>query len=87
MQIRERLQDRVFSLTAGIAVLCIMMAVIFPNQFATIENFSQILLNLSIDTIVAVGMMILMISGMFDLSVGSVVAFSGGMAGYLNVLS
>lgn len=83
MQIRERLQDRVFSLTAGIAVLCIMMAVIFPNQFATIENFSQILLNLSIDTIVAVGMMVLMISGMFDLSVGSVVAFSGGMAGYL----
>lgn len=83
MQIRERLQDRVFSLTAGIAVLSIMMAVIFPNQFATIENFSQILLNLSIDTIVAVGMMILMISGMFDLSVGSVVAFSGGMAGYL----
>ena len=83
MQIRERLQDRVFSLTAGIAVLCIMMAVIFPNQFATIENFSQILLNLSIDTIFTVGMMILMISGMFDLSVGSVVAFSGGMAGYL----
>ena len=28
-------------------------------------------------------MMILMISGMFDLSVGSVVAFSGGLAGYL----
>lgn len=83
MQIRERLQDRIFSLTAGIAVLCIIMAVIFPNQFATIENFSQILLNLSIDTIVAVGMMVLMISGMFDLSVGSVVAFSGGMAGYL----
>jgi ribose transport system permease protein len=59
------------------------MAIVFPTQFPTVENFSQILLNLSIDTIVAVGMMILMISGMFDLSVGSVVAFSGGMAGYL----
>ncbi len=83
MQIRERLQDRVFSLGAGIVVLCVAMAIVFPTQFATVENFSQILLNLSIDTIVAVGMMILMISGMFDLSVGSVVAFSGGMAGYL----
>ncbi|MGI8635228.1 MAG: ABC transporter permease [Segetibacter sp.] len=83
MQIKERLQDRVFSLGAGIVFLCVVMAIVFPTQFPTVENFSQILLNLSIDTIVAVGMMILMISGMFDLSVGSVVAFSGGMAGYL----
>lgn len=81
--IKERLQDRVISLSASILVLCIAMAIIFPAQFPTVENFSQLLLNLSIDTIVAVGMMILMISGMFDLSVGSVVAFSGGLAGYL----
>ena len=83
MHIRERLQDRVFSLAASIIILCVVMTFIFPTQFATIENFSQLLLNLSIDTIVAVGMMILMISGMFDLSVGSVVAFAGGLAGYL----
>lgn len=83
MQLKERLQDRVFSLSAAILLLCVLMTIVFPTQFATTENFSQVLLNLSIDTIVAVGMMILMISGMFDLSVGSVVAFSGGMAGYL----
>lgn len=83
MQIGKHFQDRVISLSAAILLLCIIIAVIFPNQFATIENFSQVLLNLSIDTIVAVGMMILMISGMFDLSVGSIVAFSGGLAGYL----
>jgi ribose transport system permease protein len=59
------------------------MAFVFPNRFPTIENFSQIMLNLSVDTIVAVGMMVLMIGGMFDLSVGSIVAFAGGMAGYL----
>lgn len=83
MQLKERFQDRVFSLSAAIVALCIVLSIIYPSQFPTTENFSQILLNLSIDTIVAVGMMILMISGMFDLSVGSVVAFSGGMAGYL----
>lgn len=77
------MQDRVFSLSASILVLCVIMTFIFPAQFPTIENFSQLLLNLSIDTIVAVGMMILLISGMFDLSVGSVVAFAGGLAGYL----
>jgi ribose transport system permease protein len=83
MQLKERFQDRVFSLGAAIVVLCIALSLIYPTQFPTAENFSQILLNLSIDTIVAVGMMVLMIAGMFDLSVGSVVAFSGGMAGYL----
>jgi len=83
MPLKERLQDRVFSLSASILLLCIIMTFIFPAQFPTIENFSQLLLNLSIDTIVAVGMMILLISGMFDLSVGSVVAFAGGLAGYL----
>ena len=49
----------------------------FPNTFPTFENLSQILLNLSIDTIVAVGMMLLLVSGAFDLSVGSIVAFTG----------
>jgi ribose transport system permease protein len=83
MQVKERLQDRVFTLSIAIIVLCLLLSLVYPSQFPTTENFSQILLNLSIDTIVAVGMMILMISGMFDLSVGSVVAFSGGLAGYL----
>lgn len=83
MEIKERLRDRIFSLGASIILLCIIMAFVFPNRFPTVENFSQIMLNLSIDSIVAVGMMILMIGGMFDLSVGSIVAFAGGMAGYL----
>jgi ribose transport system permease protein len=83
MQISELFRDRIFSLGASIVLLCLLMAILFPVEFPTIENFSQILLNLSIDTIVAVGMMVLMIAGMFDLSVGSVVAFSGGMSGYL----
>ncbi len=83
MQISKYFQERVASLSAAILLLCIVMTIIFPTQFATAENFSQVLLNLSIDTIVAVGMMVLMIAGMFDLSVGSIVAFSGGLAGYL----
>jgi ribose transport system permease protein len=81
--LKDRMQDRVFTLTITIVLLSIVLAVVFPGRFATTANFSQLLLNLSIDAIVAVGMMVLMISGMFDLSVGSVVAFSGGLAAYL----
>jgi ribose transport system permease protein len=83
MSLNERLQDRVFSLGVSTLLLGAVMTIIYPTQFPTLANFSQLLLNLSIDTIVAVGMMILLISGMFDLSVGSVVAFAGGLAGYL----
>lgn len=76
-------QDRVFTLSCTIILISVVSSIVFPNTFFTVDNFSQILLNVSIDAIVAVGMMILMISGMFDLSVGSVVALSGGLAGYL----
>jgi ribose transport system permease protein len=74
------LQDRIYSLALMIVLIGAGAAVVFPQTFPTFGNLSQILLNMSIDTIVAVGMMLLLISGVFDLSVGSVVAFSGGMA-------
>jgi ribose transport system permease protein len=77
------LSDRTYSLGLIIMILVIVASIVFPSKFGTFQNFSQIFLNLSIDTIVAVGMMILMISGAFDLSVGSVVAFSGCLAAYL----
>lgn len=80
---RKIFADRTSSLSITILVLIIIASLIFPGQFATFQNFSQIFLNLSIDTIVAVGMMLLMISGAFDLSVGSTVAFSGCLSAYM----
>ncbi|GAB3705474.1 sugar ABC transporter permease [Spirosoma flavus] len=77
------LQERIYSLMLTIVLVSIGAAVAFPQTFPTFGNLSQVLLNLSIDTIVAVGMMLLLISGVFDLSVGSVVAFSGGIAAYV----
>jgi ribose transport system permease protein len=81
--IQQLLRERVYSLGLTIVLVCIVASVVYPRHFPTFENGSQILLNLSIDTIVAVGMMLLLISGAFDLSVGSVVAFSGGLAAHL----
>lgn len=80
---KKLLQDRVYSLTITIVLICIFASLAFPSNFPTFENLSQVLLNVSIDSIVAVGMMLLLISGMFDLSVGSVVAFTGGLAANL----
>lgn len=79
---RQLIQERTYSLTLTILLVGISAAITFPQTFPTFGNWSQLLLNLSIDTIVAVGMMLLLVSGVFDLSVGSVVAFSGGVAAY-----
>lgn len=83
MNARKLIEDRVYSLGILLITTALITSAIFPGTFPTFENFSQILLNLSIDTIVAVGMMLLLISGAFDLSVGSIVAFTGCLTAYL----
>jgi ribose transport system permease protein len=83
MMVNKILQERVYSLGILLLVTALITSAIYPANFPTFENFSQILLNLSIDTIVAVGMMLLLISGAFDLSVGSIVAFTGCLTAYL----
>ena len=80
---KKLLPDRTFSLFFTIIITVLVACIIFPSTFATFDNFSQVLLNVSIDTIVAVGMMLLLISGSFDLSVGSVAGFTGGIAAWL----
>ncbi|MEM9833501.1 MAG: ABC transporter permease [Bacteroidota bacterium] len=81
--ILQGLQDRVVTLALTIVVMFVVCSLIWPTKFPTFDNISLVLLNLSIESIVAVGMMLLLISGMFDLSVGSVVAFSGSITAYL----
>lgn len=81
--LRKIIADRVYSLLTLVVLISIVASIIYPDTFPTFENFRQILLNLSTDTIVAVGMMVLLISGAFDLSVGSVAAFCGCLTAYL----
>lgn len=81
--LRKILEERIYTLGILLVVVFLSASVTFPSTFPTFENFRQLLLNLSIDTIVAVGMMLLLVSGAFDLSVGSVVAFTGCLSAYL----
>lgn len=80
--IKKILEERIYLLLLLLGFSGIVASIAFPGTFANFNNFSQILLNLSIDTIVAVGMMLLLVSGAFDLSVGSVVAFTGCLTAY-----
>jgi ribose transport system permease protein len=51
--------------------------------FFTSGNLLSVMLSLSIDSMMAVGMVILMVGGGFDMSVGSVLGFSGMTVGML----
>jgi ribose transport system permease protein len=76
-------ENRLYAFTVVLVLIIALASAVFSSTFPTFNNFSQILLNLSTDTIVAVGMMLLLISGTFDLSVGSTVAFVGCFTSYL----
>ena len=62
-----------------IIVILIAALSIADSNFFTLRNFLNLLNHITINGIMAAGMTILLISGSFDLSVGSVMAFTGIM--------
>jgi ribose transport system permease protein len=67
---------REFMILAIIAVFFIVMTFASP-YFLNADNLLAVMLGLSVETIIAVSMTVLLISGGFDLSVGSIAAFAG----------
>ncbi|CAN5184378.1 L-arabinose ABC transporter permease AraH [soil metagenome] len=73
--------DREKLLVVLIVALIAAMAILEPATFPTSGNAAVVLLDTAQTGILACGMMVLMISGMFDLSIGGILAFSGIAAG------
>lgn len=76
-------QDRPLILIGLIVVLSAWMSIGYPESFPHRENIAAVLLDAAQGGILTVGMMILLVSGVFDLSIGSILAFSGIVAGTL----
>src|SRR4051812_6109923 len=53
------------------------------NTFLTARNLSNLMTQMSVTGIIAVGMLMLIVSGNIDLSAGSVLGFAGGIAAYM----
>ncbi len=73
--------DRPLLLIGLIGFLIVVMAILKPATFPTEGNAVVVLLDAAQTGILAVGMMALMILGVFDLSIGGILAFSGILAG------
>lgn len=60
-----------------VLLLAGVMAAVYPNNFPTALNIQAVLLNLAPVGILVCGMMLLMITGTFDLTGGSTLALAG----------
>ena len=77
-------RQREFMIGAIVVVVCIAMSFASP-YFLSSGNILALLLGLSVEAIIAVAMTNLMVSGGFDMSVGSIVAFTGAATATLIV--
>jgi len=68
----------------GLVVVGIVMAAT-SNTFVSLANFSNVLVQVSINALIAVGMTFVILTGGIDLSVGAVMALSGTIAAMLMV--
>lgn len=83
MATRPGLPSRELLLFIAILALAAVCSFAFPASFPTLGNFTAILRNLALDGVLAVGMMLLMVSGTFDLSVGGMLSLCGVITGWL----
>jgi ribose transport system permease protein len=81
--VRSRLvQDPSFGILGLLALACLVMTVTEPS-FATAGNLTNILNAMMTISFLAIGMTVVLITGGLDLSVGSVMALSAGVAASL----
>jgi len=63
----------------GLLILCIVISFITP-RFLSVPNIKNILTQVSVNAVIAVGMSFVILTGGIDLSVGSILAISGAVA-------
>ncbi len=75
--IRRGLNASTAYMTAVLIVLLVVFSVLSPHGFATQGNLKNLVVDTSIFLVMAVGMTYVMVAAGFDLSIGSVLVFSG----------
>jgi ribose/xylose/arabinose/galactoside ABC-type transport system permease subunit len=78
----QRLSDILARYVAYFALIAVVVifGILSPDRFLTLGNLGVVLQNSAVLAIVAIGITFIIIGGSIDLSVGSVMAFSGAIA-------
>ncbi|HKQ37598.1 MAG TPA: ABC transporter permease [Verrucomicrobiae bacterium] len=80
---RKVVPSRELGLIVATLFVVLLYSVLYPVSFRSFDNFSAILRNLAFEGILALGMMLMLIGGVFDLSVGAMASMIGVITGAL----
>jgi D-xylose transport system permease protein len=79
-----RIDPRSYSMIGALAAIWLLFSLLH-ERFLTPTNLSNLFLQKSVTSILAIGMVLVIVAGQIDLSVGSLVGLTGGIAAMLNV--
>ncbi|GIQ71327.1 xylose ABC transporter permease [Xylanibacillus composti] len=79
-----KMDIRAYSMIAALIAIWLLFS-FMSDAFLTPRNLSNLFLQMSVTAILAIGMVLVIVAGQIDLSVGSILGFTGGVAAVLNV--
>jgi D-xylose transport system permease protein len=79
-----KLDVRAYTMIGALIAIWILFG-FMNDRFLSVANLSNLFLQMSVTSILAVGMVLVIVAGQIDLSVGSLVGLMGGIAAILNV--
>lgn len=74
---------RELGLVILIVLLFIVASLAYPSVFPTYDNIAAILRNLALDGVMATGTLLLLVGGVFDLSIGAMFSMGGVVIGWM----
>ncbi|MCL4516433.1 MAG: sugar ABC transporter permease [Firmicutes bacterium] len=82
---RFRLDVRSYTMIIALVAIWVTFSILTDGSFLSARNLSMLARQMSITGILAVGMVLVIVAGHIDLSVGSVAGFTGAVAAILQV--
>ncbi|OEH93822.1 sugar ABC transporter permease [Bacillus solimangrovi] len=79
-----KMDIRAYTMIGALLTIWILFSLL-NDTFLTPRNLSNLFLQMSVTSILAIGMVLIIVAGQIDLSVGSLVGLTGGVAAILNV--
>lgn len=79
-----RFDARAYTMIGALCLIWLFFT-LMNERFLSPTNLSNLFLQMSVTAILAIGMTLIIVSGHIDLSVGSIVGLTGGVAAILNV--
>jgi D-xylose transport system permease protein len=79
-----KLDVRAYTMIGALLSIWILFGLLH-DRFLSVTNLSNLFLQMSVTSILAIGMVLVIVAGQIDLSIGSLVGLMGGIAAILNV--